>query len=124
MVTKKKVKKVVKKTAKKSLKKVVNKKEKKISKKTTKTKIKKLTEKVVGRISHFFDKISVAVVELTNSLKVGDKIAIKGNTTNFEQKIESMQLEHQQVKEAKKGQGIGLKVKDLVRLNDLVYLLK
>jgi putative protease len=66
----------------------------------------------------------VAVVELTNTLKTGDKIAIRGNTTNFEQKIESMQVEHQPVKEAKKGQGIGLKVKEQVRLNDLVYLLK
>jgi putative protease len=83
---------------------------------------KKIKEKLVGKISHFFDKISVAVIELSGNLKVGDKIRIKGNTTNFEQKVESMQIEHKQVKEAKASQGIGLKINSPARVNDLVYI--
>ncbi len=78
----------------------------------------------VGKITHYFDKIGVAVVELTDSLKAGDKIRIKGNTTDFEQEIESMQIEHEEVEEAGKGQAIGLKVKDKVRNNDKVYVVE
>ena len=83
---------------------------------------KELTE--VGRITHFFTKISVAIVELTDTLAVGDQILIKGPTTNIEQKVESMQIEHESVKKAKRGQGIGLKVNDHVRENDMVYKVK
>lgn len=116
---------VAKKKTRKSKKKIVKKIAKKHSKKPAKksAKITKTKEKVIGRVSHFFDKIIVAVIELTGTLKIGDKIAIRGNTTNFEQKVESMQVEHVPVKEAKKGQSIGLKVKEQVRLNDLVYVL-
>lgn len=80
--------------------------------------------KEIGRISHFFDKISVAVIELKAGLKVGEKIRIKGATTDFEQKVDSMQIEHEQIKEAKKGMAIGMKVKDVVRPHDVVYLIK
>ena len=80
-------------------------------------------EKEIGKVTHFFDKISVAVVELKGKLKVGDKIKIKGAKTDFEQSIDSMQIEHANVKEAKKGDAIGLKVADKVRPNDKVYLL-
>ena len=83
---------------------------------------KELTE--VGRITHFFTKISVAIVELTDALAVGDQILIKGPTTNIEQKVESMQIEHENVKKAKRGQGIGLKVNDHVKENDMVYKVK
>jgi putative protease len=75
----------------------------------------------VGRISHFFTKISVAVVELSSSLSVGDRISIKGPTTNFEQTIDSMQIEHENVTVAKAGQSIGMKVDERVRENDTVY---
>lgn len=75
----------------------------------------------VGRVSHFFTKISVAVVELTSTLSVGDRIVIKGPTTDFEQTINSMQIEHENVKVAKAGQSIGLKVDERVRENDTVY---
>lgn len=78
-------------------------------------------KKLVGKISHFFPKISVAVVELDDELKVGDKISIEGPKTNFEQIVESMQIEHQPVETAKAGQSIGLKVKERVREKDLVY---
>lgn len=75
----------------------------------------------VGRITHFFPKISVAVIELSKPLKVGDTIAVKGPTTDFEQPVESMQIEHKEVQKAETGQSIGLKVVQRVRETDLVY---
>jgi len=75
----------------------------------------------VGKVAHYYSKISVAVIELRAPLKVGDRIAVKGMTTDFEQAVESMQIEHVNVKEAKEGDSIGLKVKDRVRPADLVY---
>ena len=75
----------------------------------------------VGKVTHFFSKISVAVVELTAALSVGDRIRVQGPTTDFEQTVDSMQIEHEDVKTAKKGQSIGLKVKERVRENDTVY---
>jgi len=77
--------------------------------------------KEIGRISHFFTKISVAVIELTSTLSVGDRIVIKGPTTDLEQTVNSMQIEHENVKVAKAGQSIGLKVDERVRENDVVY---
>lgn len=77
--------------------------------------------KEVGKISHFFSKISVAVIDLTETLSVGDRIRIQGPTTDFEQTVDSMQIEHENVKTAKKGQSIGLKVKERVREKDTVY---
>jgi len=75
----------------------------------------------VGKVTHFFSKISVAVVELNAPLSVGDKIRIQGPTTDFEQTVQSMQIEHENVKTAKKGQSIGLKVNERVRESDTVY---
>jgi GTPase len=75
----------------------------------------------IGRITHFFTKISVAVIELTTPLAVGDTILIKGPSTDFEQVVESMQIEHNDVQKAKAGQSIGLKVAQRVRENDMVY---
>jgi len=75
----------------------------------------------VGKVTHFFSKINVAVVELTAPLSVGDRIRIQGPTTDFEQTVQSMQIEHENVKTAKKGQSIGLKVDERVRENDTVY---
>jgi putative protease len=75
----------------------------------------------IGHIAHFFAKISVAVIELTASLAVGDTIVIKGPTTDFEQVVESMQIEHSNVQRAEAGQSVGLKVAQRVREKDLVY---
>jgi translation elongation factor EF-1alpha len=75
----------------------------------------------IGHITHFFPKISVAVIELEKTLKVGDTIAVKGPTTDFEQKVDSMQIEHKNVEEAEAGQSIGLKVAERVRETDVVY---
>lgn len=80
-------------------------------------------EKEIGRVSHYFDKVGVAVVELKSPLKTGDKIKIKGSTTDFEQEVKSMQIEHEPVAKAKKGDAIGLKVSKEVRVNDRVYLI-
>jgi putative protease len=75
----------------------------------------------VGRVTHFFSKISVAVIELMAPLAVGDTVLIKGPTTDFEQVVESMQIEHQNVQRAEAGQSIGLKVVQRVREKDMVY---
>jgi len=75
----------------------------------------------IGKIAHFFTKINVAVIDLTASISVGDRILIKGPTTNLEQTIDSMEIEHEKVTRAEAGQSIGLKVDDRVRENDTVY---
>ncbi len=75
----------------------------------------------VGTIMHFYNKIGVAVVELLEPLQIGDTIHISGQTTDLTEKVESMQIEHQNVEKAEKGQCIGLKVKGEVREKDLVY---
>ena len=76
----------------------------------------------VGVVTHFFSKISVAVIKLTDGgLKVGDKIRVKGATSDFEQTIDSMQIEHQNIQEAKVGDEIGMKSAEAVRENDEVF---
>lgn len=75
----------------------------------------------VGRVTHFFSKISVAVIELTAPLNVGDTIAFKGPNTDFEQVVDSMQIEHESIQKAGVGQSIGLKVAQRVRETDAVY---
>jgi len=75
----------------------------------------------VGKVTHYFTRIGVAVVELKAPLAIGDQILIKGSTTNLEQTVGSMQIEHKDVQRAEAGQSIGLKVKDRVRENDIVY---
>ena len=81
-----------------------------------------MEEMQVGRITHYFAKIGVAVIEVTDgSIKVGDHIHIKGHTSNFNQKVHSMQIEHESVHMAEPGQSIGIKMDEPVRANDLVY---
>jgi putative protease len=75
----------------------------------------------IGHVAHFFTKICVAVIELTEPLSVGDTIVFKGPTTDFEQPVESMQIEHKNIQKAEAGQSIGLKVAQHVRENDVVY---
>ena len=78
--------------------------------------------KEIGKIDHFFDKAGVAVVALTSDLRVGDVIHIRGATTDFSQKIDSMQIEHKNIEKAKAGDLIAIKVFEKVRPNDLVFL--
>lgn len=77
--------------------------------------------KPIGKITHYFDKISVAVVKLASPLKVGDKIKIEGHGNTVEQNVDSMQVEHEQIKEAKKGMEVGMKVTSPVKEGDLVF---
>ncbi|MEM2320448.1 MAG: translation elongation factor-like protein [Candidatus Bathyarchaeia archaeon] len=77
--------------------------------------------KEVGRVTHYYTKIGVAVISLIDTLSVGDRILIKGTTTNLEQSVESMQIEHKNVNTAYSGQSIGLKVAQRVREGDKVY---
>ncbi len=81
-----------------------------------------MTEIKIGVISHYFGKISVAGIEIEKGkLKAGDTIHIKGHTTDFQQIIESMQIDLQTVEAAKKGDSIGIKVSERVREHDEVY---
>ena len=78
-------------------------------------------ESQIGRVTHFYKKIGVAIVELSDSLLVGDMIHISGHTTDLTQNVDSLQMEHQNIEKAEKGQIIGLKVKDEVRVKDIVF---
>lgn len=81
-----------------------------------------MPEKLVGKITHYFGKIGVGVIELTEGeLKVGDKIKINRGDDEFEQMVDSMQVEHQNVETAEKGQSVGLKVDQPVKESDQVY---
>jgi len=78
--------------------------------------------KLIGQISHYFSKIGVAVIELNSILKAGDSIRIAGGEgTNFTQQVESMEVDHQKVQEAKAGDSVGLKVDQKVREGYKVY---
>ena len=76
----------------------------------------------IGHISHYFGKIQVAAIELTKGdLSVGDTIHIKGHTSDFTEKIESMQIDNDSVDHAKKGQSVGIRVSEHAREHDTVY---
>lgn len=80
-----------------------------------------MADTLVGKITHYYDKIGVAVVEVLAPIKVGDQIKISGHNNEFTQQVSSMQIEHEQVSEAKKGQAIGMKVDQPVKEGDEVY---
>lgn len=80
-----------------------------------------MAEEEIGKISDFYAHPVVAGIELTASLKVGDKIRIKGHTTDVELAIDSMQVDNADVQEAKAGDSIGVKVPERVRKHDAVY---
>jgi selenocysteine-specific translation elongation factor len=80
-----------------------------------------MPEVLIGQVSDFFARPVVAGIELTGALKLGDKIHIKGHTTDLELVVESMQINNVDVKEAKKGDAIGIKVSDRVRRGDTIY---
>jgi len=80
-----------------------------------------MPEEVIGKVSDFFAKPVVAGIELTGTLKLGDKIHIKGHTTDIELTVDSMQINNVDVKQAKAGDAIGIKVSERVRRGDTVY---
>lgn len=79
-------------------------------------------EEKIGDVTHYFGHIPAGIIKLTGTLKVGAKIHFKGATTDFEQEITSMQINHKDVKEAKAGDEIGVGVTDRVREGDEVFL--
>ena len=80
-----------------------------------------MEKKEIGKISHYFGGPKVAAIVLTDTLRVGDRIAIQGHTTDFEMVVGSMQIEHDKIEEAKKGDNVGIKVPERVREHDVVY---
>ncbi len=78
-------------------------------------------EEEIGRVTDYFAKISVAGIDLTGKLHVGETIHIRGHTTDLELVVESLQVEHDQVEEAGAGDKIGIKVSDRCRSGDHVY---
>jgi len=83
----------------------------------------KIEGKLIGKITHYFSKIGVAVIELEDTLKVGETIRIVGGETDFEQAVDSIEVEHQKVETAKAGDSVGLKVSQKVREGYKVYKL-
>jgi len=81
-----------------------------------------MAEKEIGVVSSYFSHVGVAAIKLSSKLKVGDKVHIRGHTTDFEQDVDGMQIERKNVQEAKKGNHIGIKVSEKVRPNDKVFL--
>ncbi len=79
-------------------------------------------EKLVGKITHYYNNIGVGIIELKGGLKAGDTVHIKGKGGDFEQMVDSIQIEHEGVDKAKKGDVIGIKVKQKVKEGDEVYL--
>ena len=80
-----------------------------------------MSEKLIGTVVHYYGDIGVAGVVLSGKLKVGDTIHVKGHTTDFTGIVESMQIDHAEVKKAKKGDDVGIKVPDRAREHDEVY---
>lgn len=82
-------------------------------------------EEEIGRVTHYFPKIGVAVIEVTaGTLKIGETIRIKGHTSDFTQTVESLQQEHLSLPEVKTGVSAGMKVKEHVREGDRIYKVK
>jgi len=78
-------------------------------------------EEKIGIVEDYFAKISVIAIKLESDLNAGDRIHIKGHTTDFIQTVDSMQIEHQNVTFAKKGDSVGIKVEQRCRKGDVVY---
>lgn len=78
----------------------------------------------IGTVTHYYDKIGVAVVEIMNqALKIGDTVKISGHDKEFTQEVSSLQIEHEKVKEVKPGDSCGMKVGKPVKAGDVLYLL-
>jgi putative protease len=80
--------------------------------------------KPVGVVTHFYGGIGVVIVKFNKVVKVGDRLHFKGATTDFEETVKSMQYDHKDIKQAKKGQEVGIKVKEKAREGDKVYLVE
>ena len=81
-------------------------------------------ERQVGRVSHYFGKVGVAAIELEDTLEVGDRVRIKGHTSDWTQVVGSMQIEGGETARGERGQSVGIKVDGHAREHDVVYLLE
>ncbi|MEK7574232.1 MAG: hypothetical protein AAB514_01735 [Patescibacteria group bacterium] len=81
-------------------------------------------EKPIGKVTHYFGGISVAIVKFNRTVKVGETVKFKGASTDFEETIETMQFDHKDIKSAKKNQEVGIKVEEKTREGDKVYSVK
>lgn len=82
-----------------------------------------MSGKLIGEVNHFYNRIEVAVIDLSDSLQVGDHVHFFGRSTDFRQVVQSMQIEHQPISEAGKDQEIAMKVERRVHNHDKVYKL-
>ena len=80
-----------------------------------------MSGKKVGEVNHFYNRIGVAVIDLVDSLQVGDQVHFLGRSTDFHQEIASMQIENESITEAGKGQEVAIKVERRVRNRDKVF---
>lgn len=80
-----------------------------------------MEEKPIGKITHYYGKINVAIVKFNREVKVGETVHFKGPHTDFTQQISSMQYDHKDIESAKKGQEVGIKVDQKIREGDEVY---
>lgn len=80
--------------------------------------------KQVGKVTHYYDKLGVAIIDLSDALKVGDKIKFEGHGSDFEQTVDSMQIEHDAIERAGKGDVVGVKAKNKVKEETTVYLVE
>ena len=80
-----------------------------------------MTEQPIGKITHYFPKISVAAATLTGELKVGDRVRVKGHTTDFTETIQSLEIEHQKVDRAGPGDKVAFEVSEKARPGDQVF---
>jgi putative protease len=78
-------------------------------------------ETLIGKVTHYYNRIGVAVVDLSAELKIGDTILILGHTTDFSQEITSLEIEHKKILSAGPGSEVALKVDEEVRRGDLIY---
>lgn len=78
-------------------------------------------EKYIGKVTHYFTRIGVAVLELEDGLTVGDTVHISGHTTDFVQRVESMEVEHQKLQAVGAGADVALRVEERVRSGDKIY---
>ena len=81
-----------------------------------------MADKQIGKVSHYYDKINVAVIDLTGNLSVGDNIKLEKGETEFTQTVDSIQVDHKSVNKAKKGDSVGIKVDQPIKPPAAVYL--
>ncbi|OGY56781.1 MAG: hypothetical protein A2Y84_00570 [Candidatus Colwellbacteria bacterium RBG_13_48_8] len=83
--------------------------------------MKEKKEKPIGEVTHYYNHISVAVIKFNRKVKAGETVRFKGATTEFEQKLDSMQFDHKEVPQAEKGKEVGVKVDGRVRAGDEIF---